>query len=147
MGASEPDREFLAVLDRWGGSQVVVRVISAASDDLVAVFTGRLQGRSEAKHPALFWPVESSDSPKAERPGIYLHANLYEGAQVHEGQWVVEFSQAGVVTKIRRLDRGRSMRSGRRRAKRLDETGVPLDTGDREDRAGGYRDPTPRRPP
>ena len=105
MESSQPNRELLAVLERWRGSQIVVRVITAASDDLVAVFTGRLQGCSDVKHPALFWPVESSESPKAELLGIYLHPDAYEGARVHEGEFVVEFAQGGVVTNVRRLER------------------------------------------
>jgi hypothetical protein len=103
-GASQPDSELLAVLGRWGGSQVAIRLVATASDELIAVFTGRLKESSSEKHPALFWPVESPEPANAERPGIYLHPDHYEGARVHEGEFVVEFEQAGVITNVRRLD-------------------------------------------
>jgi hypothetical protein len=83
---------------------VAVRVVAGATDELVAAFAGRLRARSDEKHPALFWPVESLESPAAERLGIYLHPGSYESAQVHEGEFVVEFEQAGVTTNVRRLD-------------------------------------------
>ena len=104
MASLQPDSELIAILGRWTGSQVVVRLIAAASDDLVAVFTGRLREPSHEAHPALFWPVESPQPPTAERLGVYLHPDSYEGARVHEGDFVVEFTQAGVLTNIRRLD-------------------------------------------
>lgn len=102
MERPKPDNELLVILRRWEGSQVVVRVV-AARDDLVAVFAGRLGGRSSEKDPALFWPIESADHPKAERIGIYLHPELYEDARIHEGDFVVEFRQANVTVNIRRL--------------------------------------------
>lgn len=101
--APEPDKTLLGVLDRWEGSHVVVRVVAAAENELMAVFAGRLEARSEEKLPALFWPLESPDPPKAERPGIYLHPDSYEDARIHEGDFVVEFLQAGVTINIRRL--------------------------------------------
>jgi hypothetical protein len=104
MDAPKPDGELLAVLGRWKGSPVVVRVVATASNELVAVFRGRLQDRSREKHPALFWPVEAENPLEAERLGIYLHPDSYEGGRVHEGEFVVEFEQAGVTTNIRRLD-------------------------------------------
>jgi hypothetical protein len=94
---------LLEALGRWHGSQVVVRVVALAEDELIAIFTGRLQPRSDEKHPALFWPLESPDAPKTERPGIYLHPSSYEGGRIHEGDFVVEFVQAGVKTNIRRF--------------------------------------------
>lgn len=102
MQGAEPDSELIRILDRWVGSRVVVRVV-ASSDDLVAVFTGRLGGRSSEKHPALFWPIESPEPPKAERLGVYLHPDLYEDARIHEGDFVVEFRQADVTVNMRRL--------------------------------------------
>ncbi len=104
MDASQPDGELLTVLGRWKGSPVVVRVVATASNELVAVFRGRLLDRSSEKHPALFWPVESENPLEAERLGIYLHPDSYEGGRVHEGGFVIEFEQAGVTTNIRRLD-------------------------------------------
>jgi hypothetical protein len=106
MEPSHPDSELLAVLGDWKGSHVVVRVIATAPAELVAVFKGRLQGQSDEKHPAFFWPVESPQPPNDEQPGIYLHPDHYEGGRVHEGAFVVEFKQAGVTTNVRRLDSG-----------------------------------------
>jgi len=111
---AQPDNTLLSALSRWEGSQVVVRVVATAEDELIAIFTGRLQPRSDEKHPALFWPLKSSDAPEAERPGIYLHPDSYEGARIHEGDFVVEYVQAGVTINIRRLDkRARSSSSAR----------------------------------
>jgi hypothetical protein len=81
---------------------VAVRVI-AADDELVAAFSGRLQERSAEKHPAFFWPIEEADPPRAEKVGIYLHPELYEGSRIHEGDFVVEYRQAGVTVNLRRL--------------------------------------------
>ena len=102
MQGSEPDTELLDILDRWVGSRVAVRVV-ASSDHLVAVFSGRLGERSPEKHPAFFWPIESTEHPKAERLGVYLHPDLYEDARIHEGDFVAEFTQAGVTVNMRRL--------------------------------------------
>jgi hypothetical protein len=104
MNGSRPDGELLSVLGRWEGSRVAVRVVAAATDELVAAFAGRLRARSDEKHPALFWPLESPESPASEGLGIYLHPESYESARVHEGEFVVEFEQAGVTTNVRRLD-------------------------------------------
>jgi hypothetical protein len=104
VNGPRPDRELLAVLGRWEGSKVAVRVVAAATDELVASFAGRLRARSEEKHPTLFWPVESPEPPAVERLGIYLHPDSYESARVHEGEFVVEFDQAGVSTNVRLLD-------------------------------------------
>jgi hypothetical protein len=103
-GPAKPDSELLAVLARWEGSQTVVRVVSAVPNELVAIFTGRLHGKTDEKHPAYFWPVESPKPPEVERTGIYLHPDSYESSRVHEGEFVVEFTQAGVITNVRRLD-------------------------------------------
>jgi hypothetical protein len=100
------DNELVEILDAWKGSRVVVRIVTR-EDELVAVFRGCLQARSHEKHPALYWPVESADAPEAERPGIYLHPGSYEGARIHEGNFVVEYVQASVTVNVRRLDDGR----------------------------------------
>jgi hypothetical protein len=93
--------ELLEVLERWQGSQVSVRVV-ARYDELLAVFSGRLGVRSDDKAPALFWPIDGGSAPPAEEPGIYLHPDLYEGARVHEGDFVAEYRQAGVSVNLRR---------------------------------------------
>jgi hypothetical protein len=74
------------------------------SDDLVAVFRGRLGGRSAGKRPALFWPLETpGDSEHPEQPGIYMHPERSGEASAHEGKFVLELRQVGVTLNIRRL--------------------------------------------
>ena len=97
------DNDLLHLLGAWEGCRVVVRIVTG-EDELVAVFSGRLQARSDESHPALFWPVESADAPHVERVGIYLHPGSYEGARIHEGDFVVEFVQTGVTVNVRRLE-------------------------------------------
>jgi hypothetical protein len=92
-------QQLVALLDDWVGAEVALRVVSG-SDDLIAVFQGRLAVRSAAKQPALFWPL---DGEHIEQPGIYLHAERLQGASVHEGSFVLEVRQADVTLNIRRL--------------------------------------------
>ena len=98
-------RELCEVLDAWQDRPVAVRVV-ADTDDLLAVFSGRLGPRSDAKGSSLFWPVEldRSASGLLEQPGIYAHPELLSGVQLHVGGFVVEFTQAGVTVNVRRLD-------------------------------------------
>jgi hypothetical protein len=97
--------EVRAALDGWRGRPVAVRVVGK-SGDLLAVFSGELGARSDEKHPALFWPIAPSGPtmPSLERPGIYLHPELVERANAHEGEWVLEVVQGGATLNIRRLD-------------------------------------------
>jgi hypothetical protein len=100
---SPPDPKLLELLDRWAGSDVAVRVVVDATDELIAVFAGRLQARSDEKPPALFWPLQSVRAPDAERLGVYLHPGSHEGSRIHPGEFVVEYRQAGVIVNVRRL--------------------------------------------
>jgi hypothetical protein len=103
--AGEPltQQQFVVILDQWVGSQVAVRVVNH-SDDLVAVFRGRLGGRSTGKQPALFWPLRTpGDSEHLEQPGIYMHPERFEEASAHEGKFVLELRQVGLTLNIRRL--------------------------------------------
>lgn len=94
---------FTAALDRWVGSEVAVRVIGAGGE-LLTVSRGELLRRSAEKHPALFWPLVIDDPhDHLERPGIYLHPERFEGAAIHEGEFVLELRQAGVTLNLRRL--------------------------------------------
>ena len=96
--------ELLEALDGWQNTLVAVRVVSA-NDELVAVFSGRLGIRSREKGSSLFWPVEL-DGPASEpleRPGIYAHPELLTDVRVHVGEFVVEFTEAGVTVNVRRL--------------------------------------------
>ena len=99
------DAELADLINSWVGADLTVRVVATESDELIGVFAGRLQAQSDAKHPALFWPLEAA-SGSPERPGIYLHPDSYAGHRLHEGGFVLEFDQAGVTTNLRRLDKG-----------------------------------------
>jgi hypothetical protein len=103
VGEPLTQEQLVALLDRWVGGEVAVRVVSD-SDDLLAVFKGRLSERSTGKQPARFWPLRTSDQPRhLEQPGVYLHPERFQGASAHEGRFVVELRQAGVTLNIRRL--------------------------------------------
>ena len=69
--------ELLDVLDRWRDNHVAVRVV-ASTDELVAVFSGKLGSRSAAKGSSLFWPVEltPATTPELELPGMDAHRNF-----------------------------------------------------------------------
>jgi hypothetical protein len=97
--------DVIDALERWHSARVAVRVV-AANDELIAVFTGRLGARSREKGSSLFWPIESEGAASGtlERPGIYAHPELLTDVRVHVGEFVVEFTQAGVTVNIRRLD-------------------------------------------
>jgi hypothetical protein len=97
-------QQLAAMLDQWTGARVAVRMVTT-TDDLLAVFRGRLGPRSPAKQPALFWLLDGDESDRhPEQPGLYLHAELFEGASVHPGDFVVEFCQGGVTVNMRRLE-------------------------------------------
>jgi hypothetical protein len=83
--------------------------VVSRDDELVAVFLGRLLARSPEKGLSLFWPVEF-DGPAPgtlERPGIYAHPDLLSEVRIHVGEFVVEFTQAGVTVNVRRLAHSR----------------------------------------
>ena len=103
MNTPLTQQQVAALLDRWVGSEVTIRVVSEG-DVLLAVFQGRLGARTDSKHPALFWPLQSSDqSDHFEQPGIYLHPDRVQEALAREGEFVVELRQAGITLNIRRL--------------------------------------------
>ena len=92
-----------SALDEWVGARVSVRITTGEPEELIAVLSGRLGRRSDEKAPAWFWPLDESDPPAAERPGIYLHPETFEGARLHPGDSVVEFRHFGVATNVRKL--------------------------------------------
>ena len=103
MGEPLTQEQAVALLDEWVGGEVAVRVVSDG-DDLLAVFQGRLCGRSAGKQPALFWPLRTSaHSQHLEQPGVYLHPERFHDAAAHEGRFVLELRQGGVTLNIRRL--------------------------------------------
>ena len=97
--------ELLDVLDRWRGRRIAVRLV-AQTDELVAVFSGKLGSRSAAKGSSLSWRVEldPAAAPELEQPGIYAHPELLSDVRLHTGGFVIEFTQAGVTLNLRRLD-------------------------------------------
>jgi hypothetical protein len=98
--------ELAALLDRWAGRPVAVRVV-AEGDELVAVFTGTLGPRSAAKGSSFFWPVDTGASAETtvEDSGIYVQRELLSGVRLHTGGFVLEFAQAATTVNIRRLSR------------------------------------------
>ncbi|MGI8491189.1 MAG: hypothetical protein ACR2NJ_00310 [Acidimicrobiales bacterium] len=56
---------------------------------MIAVFQGELGPCSQAKQPALFWPLLGA-SHGAETPGLYLHQEVLQDAFVHTGGRVIE---------------------------------------------------------
>jgi hypothetical protein len=103
---SVTEDELVAVLDRWAGTPVAVRVVTCGAE-LVVVLRGRLSRRTGAKHPSVFWPVEcegrARGSDEAEEPGVYLHPRIFAGAWIHVGDGVVEWRQGDVVVNVRRV--------------------------------------------
>ena len=99
------DNRLTGVLDDWANRPVAVRIVTA-TDDLLVVFAGTLESRSDELHPPLFWPVAGADRHlrTVERRGIYVHPDLLSDVRVHTGEFAVEYVQAGVTVNVRRLD-------------------------------------------
>jgi hypothetical protein len=96
-------QQVAAVLDRWVGSDVTIRVVSEGHI-LLLVFQGKLGVRADSKHPALFWPLHASDQrDHFEQPGIYLHPHVFHEAVARDGDFVIELRQATTTLNIRRL--------------------------------------------
>jgi hypothetical protein len=48
---------------------------------------------------------DSAAGPQSvERPGIYLHPELYDGAQIQVGEFVAEYQQSAATVNLRRLE-------------------------------------------
>jgi hypothetical protein len=96
--------KLVELLERWRDRPVAVRVV-ANGDVLITVFSGRLGARSNEKGPSLFWPVDLDGAARAryEKPGVYAHPQLLSEVRVHQGGFVVEFTQAGVTVNVRQL--------------------------------------------
>ncbi|MGA6948426.1 MAG: hypothetical protein WBZ00_11805, partial [Solirubrobacterales bacterium] len=93
----------MSALDEWVGARVSVRIATGEPEELLAVLSGRLGRRSDEKAPARFWPLDESDPPMVERPGIYLHPETFDGARLHTGGFVIEFRHLSVTTNVRKL--------------------------------------------
>jgi hypothetical protein len=89
-------------LEAMAGSRVTVRVVERSDPEmLVAVFDGNLGVLSHAKHPALFWPVVSSDRHEREAPGFYLHRDRFQGGEARAGHNVLVIAQGPVLINVR----------------------------------------------
>ena len=97
-----PLTELSRLLEQWCGERVSARIVTQ-SDDLAAVFVGRLGSQSDTKHPAAFWPLEGGAPHGPEQPGLYAHPDLLQRVDLHEGGFVIEYEQGNVVVNIRRL--------------------------------------------
>jgi hypothetical protein len=87
------------------GSRVSVRVVESGKPEmLVAVADGTLGPLSRAKHPALFWPVDTlvAARTRGEEHGFYLRRDHFEGAVGRAGKSVFVISQGPVLINIRR---------------------------------------------
>ncbi len=126
----------MTTLDEWVGQYVSVRIVTEG-DDLVAVFCGHLEGRSDEKAPSLFWPVRLIGRVShPEKPGVYLHPERFEDAVLHEGAFVLELRQAGVTLNLRRL-RHELTTGSRERPERLDGVAFGPDPGPGYSEGGG----------
>jgi hypothetical protein len=95
----------VAALQGLEGRDVVVRIaLRHRTEELVAVFQGRLGPLSEqAKQPSLFWSV-GPPSGHPEQPGVYLReADFVAGERRAGGILVVE--EKDLVLNVRPLDR------------------------------------------
>jgi len=98
------------------GSRVAVRVIERGDPErLLTAFIGTLGAESEAKAPALFWPVSvdadatpdcdahfQRDADHLEAVGFYLRLNRFEGAVGRAGCTVLAIIQGPVLINVRR---------------------------------------------
>jgi hypothetical protein len=117
------DRTWEQVRDALGaleGSCVAVRLVERGDPEiLLAVFRGKLGAPSQAKHPALFWPVCPSpgreaaavqdghrhfrrDRDHVEDVGLYLRRDRFEGAVGRAGCTVLAIVQGPVLINVRR---------------------------------------------
>jgi hypothetical protein len=98
------------------GSRVAVRVIERGDPEmLLSAFIGTLGALSEAKAPALFWPVSldlataansdvhfQRDGDHVEDVGFYLRRDRFQGAVGRAGCTVLAIIQGPVLINIRR---------------------------------------------
>jgi hypothetical protein len=89
------------------GSRVSVRIVERRQPErLVAVFEGMLGAPSGEKSPSRFWPIEDGLRPHAraaERFGVVLHADGFDGAELRIGGEILVIAQGPVLVNVRRL--------------------------------------------
>jgi hypothetical protein len=94
-------------LGRLVGSRVSVRIIERTQPErLVAVYEGVLCAPSGEKAPSRFWPLDDGLPPRAdgaERFGVVLHPEAFDGAEVRVGGEIVILAQGTVLVNVRRL--------------------------------------------
>ena len=100
-------QETEQALVRLVGSRVSVRIVERAQPEtLLAVFEGVLGEPSTEKAPSRFWPLETALEERehaAERPGVLLHEEMFDGAEARAGGTVIVLTQRNVLVNIRRL--------------------------------------------
>ena len=109
----DPARHSLEFADAEGalrnlvGLRVSVRVVERTHPErLLAVYEGVLREPSGEKSPSRFWPLDDGLAPReaaAERFGLVLHADAFEGAEVRIGGRIVVITQGSVLVNVRRL--------------------------------------------
>ena len=89
------------------GSRVSVRVVERTHPErLLAVYEGILCKPSGEKAPSRFWPLDDGLPPRdeaAERFGLVLHADAFDGAEVRVGGSILVITQGSVLVNLRRL--------------------------------------------
>jgi hypothetical protein len=89
------------------GSRVSVRIVERVHPErLIAVYEGILQEPSSEKAPSRFWPLGDglrARESEAERFGLVLHADAFDGAEVRVGGEIVLVTQGSVLVNVRRL--------------------------------------------
>jgi hypothetical protein len=94
-------------LARLVGSRVSVRVVERVHPErLIAVYEGVLREPSAEKSPSGFWPLDDGLGPRdaaAERFGLVLHPDAFDGAEARVGGEILIVTQGSVLVNVRRL--------------------------------------------
>jgi hypothetical protein len=94
-------------LSALAGSRVSVRIVERAQPErLIAIFEGVLCEPSPEKAPSHFWPLEDGLGPRdnaAERFGLVLHGDTFDGGEARAGGTVVLITQGHTLVNVRRL--------------------------------------------
>jgi hypothetical protein len=102
--------DFDGVLDALSslvGSRVSVRLVERTQPErLLAVLEGVLRSPTPEKSPSHFWPLEDGLGAReaaAERFGLVLHRDAFDGAEARAGRNIVVISQGATLVNVRRL--------------------------------------------
>lgn len=96
-----------AALQGLVGSRVSVRIVERTEPErLIAVYEGVLCPPSAEKPPSRFWPLDDGLGPReagAERFGLVLHPDAFDGVELRVGGEIVIVAQGAVLVNVRRL--------------------------------------------